>query len=116
MQRSTDEGEHRLVDTLRVHLRDYVGLEIGDQLRRIRVAGVAAVAQLLEQALQQKKVAEGQRLIMAGRRHVTRHARERGKDLLRRRLAVAFDIIVERRRPALGDRARDPPRMRVDRR
>src|SRR5712691_10192816 len=71
---------------------------------------------MLEQPLQQKQITDGKRLILAGRRHVASRARESGKDFARGAFAVPIEIGVERGRPALGDRVRDPSRMLIRRR
>src|SRR5919106_2792820 len=68
---------------------------------------------MLEQPLQEKQITNGKRLILAGRRHVASRARECSKDFVRGVFAVPIEVGVERGRPALGDRARDPSRMLV---
>src|SRR5712691_9237493 len=71
---------------------------------------------MLEQPLQEKQIADGERLILAGRRHVPSRARESGKDFVRGAFAVPIEVGAERRRPTLGDRTRDPSGMLIRRR
>ena len=115
MQHPSHEGEHALVDVSRLELRDDVGLKIRDQLGCVRISPIGAITQMFEQALQQKQITDGKRLVLARRRHVPSCARESGKDFVRAAFAVPIEVGVERRRAALGDCTRDPSRMLIRR-
>jgi hypothetical protein len=71
---------------------------------------------MLEQPLQQKQITDRKRLILASRRHVASRTREGGKDFAWGAFAVPIEGIIERGRSTLGDRLRDPSRMRIRRR
>ena len=104
------------IDVPGLDLRDDIGLKIRDQPGRVRIAAIRAITQMLEQPLQEKQITEGERLILAGRRHVASRAREGGKDFARGAFAVPIEVGAERGRPTLGDRMRDPSRMFIRRR
>ena len=114
MQRSSHQGEHARL-TSRLGLRDYFGLKIRDEPGGVRIASIGAVPQMLEHPLQEKQITDGERLILAGRRHVASRASESGEDLAWRVFAVPIEVLAERGRSALGDRARDPSRMLIRR-
>jgi hypothetical protein len=87
-------------------LRDDAGLKIRDQLACIGITPVGAITQMFEQVLQQKQIADGQRLVLAGGRHVPSGARESGKDFVRASFAVPIEVGTERRgRPLVIARA-----------
>src|SRR6266516_6981739 len=116
MQRPSHVGEHVPINMSRLYLRGDISLKIRDQTGRVRVPAVAAVAQVLEQLLQQKQITERKRLILAPWRHVAREALEGDKDLPRGSFKVPIEIRRERRRPALGDCSRNASRMLMRRR
>ena len=113
MQRASHEGEHLRLDVSRLDLRHDVGLKLGNQLVRLLVTAIGAIAQKVQQPLQHKQIAERQRLVLAARRHVAGRAGESGKDFTGRGFAVAVQIVAERRRFAFGDRARNPARVLI---
>ena len=51
MQGPSHVGEHVPINLLRLHPSGDLSLEVGDQTGGVRVAAVAAVAQMLEQPL-----------------------------------------------------------------
>ena len=53
MQRPSHVGEHVPINMSRLYSRGDISLKIRDQTGRVRVPAVAAVAQVLEQLLQQ---------------------------------------------------------------
>ena len=116
VQDSSHQGEHAPVGVSGLDLRNDVGLKIRDQFGCVHVAPIGAVAQMLEQPLQQKQITDGKRLILAGRRHVANQTRESGKDFVGGAFAVPIERIIERRRSTLGDRLRNPSRMLIRRR
>ncbi len=116
VQCPSHQGEHARIDMSRFDARGDFGLKICNQTCGVRIAPIGAIAQVLEQLLQDKQITDGKRLILAGRRHVASSAREGGKDLSRGALAVPIEIGAERRRPALGNGDRDPSRILVRRR
>src|SRR5919108_5533778 len=101
MQRASDAGEHVPINMSRLDSRSDISLKIRDQAGRIRVPAVCAVAQALQQLLQQKQITEGKRFIVASRRHVASDALQGDKDLVRGAFEVQIEIRRERRRPAL---------------
>src|SRR5207248_4408899 len=90
--------------------------KIRDQTGRVGVPAVGAVAQALQQLLQQKQITKGKRFIVASWRHVASNALEGDKDLARGAFEVQIEIRRERRRPALGDCSRNASRMLMRRR
>src|SRR5262245_35192555 len=100
----------------RLYSRGDIRLKIRDQTGGVRVPAVAAVAQVLEQLLQQKQVTERERLILAPWRHVACHALEGDKDLARGAFEVQIELRRKRRRPAVGDRSRNASRVLIRRR
>lgn len=61
--------------------RSDISLKIRDQTGRVRVSAVGAVAQALQQLLQQTQITEGKRFIVAPWRHVASNALKGDKDL-----------------------------------
>jgi hypothetical protein len=80
VQGPTHEGEQAAVDISGLDLRDDVGLKFRDQFGCVHVAPIGAVAQMLQQPLQQKQVTKSKRFILAGRRHVASGAGKSGED------------------------------------
>src|SRR4030088_246742 len=70
---------------------------------------------MFEQPLQQKEITNGERLILASRRHMTSKTVESCKNLARGTIAVSIKSGAERGRSPLGDRLRDPSRMLIGR-
>ena len=116
MQRSSHKSKHAPVDVSGLDLRDDVGLKIHDQSGCVRVAAIGAITKMLEQPLQQKQITDGERLVIAGRRHVASQARESGKDFAWGAFAVPIEGLIERGRSTLGDRLRNPSRLLIRRR
>src|SRR6266566_5163001 len=71
---------------------------------------------MLEEPLQEKQITEGERLVLAGRRHVANHALESGKDIVRGAFEIQIEIGRECGPPALGNRGRDSSRALIGRR
>src|SRR5262249_14588851 len=116
MQRPSHVGEHLSINMSRLYSRGDISLKIRDQTGGVRVPAVGAVAQVLEQLLQQKQITKGKRLIVTPWRHVASDALEGDKDLARGAFEVQIEIRRERRRPALGDCSRNASRMSIHRR
>src|SRR5262249_53532250 len=72
-------GEYPSINMSRLYLRGDISLKIRDQTGGVRVPAVGAVAQALEQLLQQKQITKGKRLIIASWRHVASDALESDK-------------------------------------
>ena len=79
MQRPSHVGEYPSINMSRLYLRGDISLKIRDQTGGVRVPAVGAVAQALEQLLQQKQITKGKRLIIASWRHVASDALESDK-------------------------------------
>ena len=116
MQCPSHIGEHVPIDMSRLDSRSDISLKIRDQTGGIRVPAVGAVAQALEQLLQQKQITKGKRLIVAAWRHVASGALKGDKDLARGAFQVQIELRRERRRPALGDCSRNASRIPIHRR
>src|SRR5215813_14165928 len=114
MQRPSHIGEHLSIKMSRLYSRCDISLKIRNQTGSVRVPAVGAVAQALQQLLQQKQITEGKRFIVAPWRHVD--ALKGDKDLARGAFEVQIEIRRERRRPALGDCSRNASRMSIHRR
>src|SRR5262249_32030373 len=80
-----------LVDTSRAGLRGDLGLEIGDQSAGFEESAIGAVAQALEQRLEEKQITEGQRLVFPSGRHVKRRSLQCGENFAWR----LFEILIE---------------------
>src|SRR6516225_2619619 len=116
MQRPSHVGEHLSIKMSRLYSRGDISLKIRNQTGSIRVPAVGAVAQVLEQLLQQKQITKGKRLIVtAWRRHVASDALEGDKDLARGASEVVIELRRERRRPAFGDCSRNASRVLIRR-
>src|SRR5260370_16530889 len=76
-------GDPAPIDMSRLDSRSDISLKIRDQTGRVRVPAVGAVAQALQQLLQQKQITEGERFIVAPWRHVARGPLKGDKDLPR---------------------------------
>src|SRR5437016_8004595 len=116
MQCPSHVGEHAPINMSRLDSRSDISLKIRDQTGRVRVPAVGAVAQALQQLLQQKQITEGERFIVAPWRHVASGALKGDKDLARGAFEVQIEIRRERRRPALGDCSRNASRIPIHRR
>src|SRR5215471_9504662 len=116
MQRPSHVGEHLSIKMSRLYSRGDISLKIRNQTGSVRVPAVGAVAQALQQLLQQKQITEGKRFIVAPWRHVASDALKGDKDLARGAFEVQIEIRRERRRPALGDCSRNASRMSIHRR
>src|SRR5262249_11491432 len=115
MQRPSHVGEYPSINMSRLYLRGDISLKIRDQTGGVRVPAVGAVAQALEQLLQQKQITKGKRLIIASWRHVASDALESDKDLARGAFEVPIKFRRERRRPAFGDCSRNASRVLIRR-
>src|SRR5262249_40501372 len=93
MQCPSHVGEHAPIDMSCLDSRSDISLKIRDQTGRVGVPAVGAVAQALQQLLQQKQITEGKRFIVAPWRHVASNALEGDKDLAR----GAFEVQNETR-------------------
>src|ERR1700758_2985281 len=100
MQRPAHVGEHLPINMSRLYSRRDISLKIRDQTGRVRVPAVGAIAQVLEQLLEQKQITEGKRLILAPWRHVASDALKGNKDLARGTFEVQIEIRREHGRPA----------------
>ena len=116
MQRPCHIGEHLSIKMSRLYSRCDISLKIRNQTGSVRVPAVGAVAQALQQLLQQKQITEGKRFIVAPWRHVASNALKGDKDLARGAFEVQIEIRRERRRPALDDCSRNASRMSIHRR
>jgi hypothetical protein len=116
VQRPSHVGEHLSINMSRLYSRGDISLKIRDQTGGIRVPAVGAVAQVLEQLLQQKQITKGKRLIVAAWRHVASDALEGDKDLARGAFEVLIELRRERRRPAFGNCSRNASRVLIRRR
>src|SRR5262252_7791753 len=116
MQRPSHVGEYPSINMSRLYSRGDISLKIRDQTGGVRVPAVGAVAQVLEQLLQQKQITKGKRLIVTAWRHVASDALEGDKDLARGAFEVLIELRRERRRPAFGDCSRNASRVLVRRR
>src|SRR5215831_119702 len=116
MQRPSHVGEHLSINMSRLYSRGDISLKIRDQTGGVRVPAVGAVAQVLEQLLQQKQITKGKRLIVTAWRHVASDALEGDKDLARGAFEVLIELRRERRGPAFGDCSRNAPRVLIRRR
>jgi hypothetical protein len=116
MQGPSHESEHVPVKAPGLDPCGDLSLKFRDQAGGVGVAAVGAVAQMLKQPLQEKQIAEGKHLVLAGWRHVASGTFERDENLVRGTFEVEIEIGHAHRRLALGKRGSDPSRMLIRRR
>ena len=93
-----------------VKSRSDISLKIRNQTGRIRVPAVGAIAQALQQLLQQKQITKGKRFIVAPWRHVASNALKGDKDLARGAFEVQIDLDRQKSRAKFARHLSDADR------